>query len=535
MADNWQLKAVISANAEGMLKALKSVNEMSKGTRKYLADVANQAGKLSGKIGLPFAALSGLVTGFGLAKIKDAVQGFGEMGEAIYHGSLRAGMSVEQYQRMKYVADQAGIGVESLEMAMGKLNLNMGKASNGKNKDLAALMKQLGIQTRDANGHIREGIDLLPELADGFKRNKDSGMVNSMGMAVFGKQYQAMLPMLMEGSEGIAESLDRMKRLKGVMSEGDIKGAVEFGKTMKDMDIVLKGFSNTIAKALVPVLQPMIKDLVAWFAANKQLIAADVSKMAKDLAKYLKTVDFKAILQGASDLLKGFGSLVEMVGGAKNALIGLVVFMNLQTIMAFGGLLKSVALLGKEFFLFAVKNIPKLLLGFGLIPAPAVVAAGALDGVAVSATAANTASLGFVGTLGKMLSLAAPLAAALAPLAAMWGVTKWAEDTSHDKERVQGIQENIAKPATSMLSWFGIDKEAEYAARREKNREGLTGPVPTPTGAPLVGQRPTGRVDGQVTIKFDGMPQGARVDQLGSGNMPINLDLGYRSFATGMP
>ena len=52
MADNWMLKAVLSANSESMVKALKSVNTMAKSTRKYLLDVGKSASNPSGLRGL---------------------------------------------------------------------------------------------------------------------------------------------------------------------------------------------------------------------------------------------------------------------------------------------------------------------------------------------------------------------------------------------------------------------------------------------------------------------------------------------------
>ena len=74
VADNWQLKAILSA-VDKMSPVLKNVNTVAKSTRKYLLDVGNSAAKLSGKIGLPFAALTGELGGFSLAGIKGAVVG----------------------------------------------------------------------------------------------------------------------------------------------------------------------------------------------------------------------------------------------------------------------------------------------------------------------------------------------------------------------------------------------------------------------------------------------------------------------------
>lgn len=60
------------------------------------------------------------------------------------------------------------------------------------------------------------------------------------------------------------------------------------------------------------------------------------------------------------------------------------------------------------------------------------------------------------------------LATGAAPLAAMAWMTSWVKDTTHDKDRVDW-RVNLGKAIQSL---FG-DKEAEHAARRKKNQEGM--------------------------------------------------------------
>lgn len=76
--------------------------------------------------------------------------------------------------------------------------------------------------------------------------------------------------------------------------------------------------------------------------------------------------------------------------------------------------------------------------------------------------------------IGKGVIARAPsLLAAAAPLAAMAFVSDWAGDTSHDQERVAGIQEGAVSPLKKFLGYLGFDKDADIEARRAKNRAGL--------------------------------------------------------------
>lgn len=349
MSDRFELKAILSANAESLIHALKSVEAPAQAARKYLTDIGKSASGLAGKFGLPVGIAGGLAAGFGLAKVKDAVHTYAELGEAVHHGATRAGMSVEQFQRMKYVAEQNGVAVEQMEGAMGKLNLTLGRAASGRGKEAAALFARLGIAMRDASGQLRSGMTVLPELADAFVRNENPAVRARMGMALFGKKWQEIVPLLEAGGKGIEEAQARMSRFKGVMNEEDIDRSREFAKSLRDLEMVSKGFQMTIAKSLVPAIKPLLDGFNDWMAANKKLVSAEVGRMAKDLGHWLSSIDWRGMARSVLAFGQGIGKLVDFVGGPRNALIGLAVVMNVQTIMALGGLVGAVGRAGLAF------------------------------------------------------------------------------------------------------------------------------------------------------------------------------------------
>jgi hypothetical protein len=551
MADNWQLKAVLSA-VDKMSPVLKQVGNVAKNTRKYLSDVAGAANHLTGKIGLPLTALSGVLGGFSLVAIKNAVVGFTDMGEEIYKASLRTGMSVEQLQRMKYVSEQAGVPVESLQMGMAKLNKQMGDASAGKNKDLALLMKKLGISARDANGQLKAGIDILPQLADAFVRNKNPVVQARMGMALFGKSWQEMVPLLMEGSEGINSSLERFKRLKGVMNLDDIKGAKELGDKFKDLEFVTKGFQNTIAKELVPVLGPLIEDIVQWAAANRKDASAGVKKFVRDLVDGMRQIDWTTVINGAKDFARWLGRMVDMVGGAKNALILLAIVMNAQTIMAIGGLIGAVGRAGIAFLAMAARAYVASnasLMAMARVAVMAIATAGPIGaigamfswvaGMVAGAGGIISGALGMVGVairgIGAAL-MANPLGIILALATAAyliyqnWDTLKKWFSSFFDwvGEKFQSLVGWAVDLAKSVGGFFGGDSSPRAAAN--SNAALNSGSRPSLVGANQV------KASGQIEVSFKDAPPGMRVEQTkAGGDVPVNTNVGYRSYAMGMP
>lgn len=615
MADNWQLKAVLSA-VDNMSPVLKSIGTVAKTTRKYLADVGGAAGNLSGKIGMPMAAISGILSGFSLMAVKNAVVGFTDMGEAVQKGALKAGMSVEQYQRMKYVAEQSGTSIEAMEGSLSKLNRSLGDAAVGKNKNMASLMAHLGLSMRDSNGQLRTGVDLLPQLADAFKRNENPVVQARMGMAMFGKSYAEILPLLAEGSAGIDDNLARFDKIKGVLGKDDIKGAKDLGDSFKDLDMVMKGFQVTIAKQLVPVIKPMVDSLVAWWVINKKLVSTEVSAMAKDLGIWIKTIDFKKVLVDVGDFVKSLGGFIDMVGGAKNALIGLVIFMNMQTIMAVAGLIGALARAGFAFLSMAAQayiasNASLLsLLRIGTValftagPIGVLGAAfGWLAGIAAGAGGIISGAFGVVSVairgvgaalMANPLGIILALATAAYLIYQNWDTLKgwfsnffdwigqkfqavigWAIDlaksvggffggdppaaanvaaASQNSQIKPAIQSVLAlnspvqsaainsqiKPTTLSVAaqYPQMQPAAQFAAAQNLSVPNAVAAAGTSTNnnrQPLIGPGQQ-QLGGKFTFDFQNAPPGMRMtEQETKGKTDVDVNMGYRSYATGAP
>jgi len=77
-------------------------------------------------------------------------------------------------------------------------------------------------------------------------------------------------------------------------------------------------------------------------------------------------------------------------------------------------------------------------------------------------------------TLAKALPLLGRASAAAGPLAAIYGVSEWAGDTSHDQQRTSSLL-SVSSGLSRMLSVFGLDKESSIEARRRANRADLGG------------------------------------------------------------
>lgn len=497
MAENWQLKAVLSANAAGMLKTLDAVNKATKSTRKHLADVGSGSLRLAQNLALPVGLLGGLAAGFSVAGVIQAAKNFAVLGDEAAKGSQKAGLSISEWQRWNYVAGQSGIEAATLNSSMGRLNKQIAEAAAGKNKDLAALFTKAGIGMRGANGELRNSAQLLPQIADLFARNGNEATRARMGNAIFGKSWQELAPLLLGGSEGINQLTERYKQLGLEVDSGAIKAGEAFGDQLDDLQQVTRSYGNTIMSKLVPAMAPLLEKTIQWAVANREVITTRVTEFVTDFSNAMAKIDWAAVVEGVGGFFNGLKSLVDWLGGARNALIALVVFMNASSILAFASLMGSVFKLGGSLWALAFTQIPAAIAGMG-----------GLEAAMYKAAFGAGKLLGIMGQIG---------------LVAGAGWAGW--------EVGKLLNEYVINPATQLITG---DKDATLgtALYGAFNKD----PMAEMNKPSLVQGANQVKASGQIQVSFKDAPPGMRVEQMVmGGDIPINTDVGFRSFATGMP
>jgi hypothetical protein len=322
----------------------KKLNKQFLFFRRSLTNVTNQVTSAAKKLALPLTAAASAV-GFSLSQMMSK---FLDTGDAIDKASMRLGIGVDKLQSLQYAAKMSGSSAEDMNQALGKLNENIAKAAAGKNKELASLFDKLGISLRDAKGNLRTAADVLPEFADAIQRNTKSTVRARMAIAAFGDAGQKLIPMLQDGSKGLADMEKRAHDLGLTMSQDDVKAAASLGDKFTDLGSVFDSFGNTISAKLAPVLGPLIDDLTEFLAKNKDAFAGRLSEAVSKLADSLKKVDFEKLANDAMDCFHAIGDLYDKIGGFDTILKALAALMAGKVIIAIGSFVGSLITLGQS-------------------------------------------------------------------------------------------------------------------------------------------------------------------------------------------
>lgn len=324
----------------------KKLNKQFLFFRRSLTNVTNQVTSAAKKLALPLTAAASAV-GFSLSQMMSK---FLDTGDAIDKASMRLGIGVDKLQSLQYAAKMSGSSAEDMNQALGKLNENIAKAAAGKNKELASLFDKLGISLRDAKGNLRTAADVLPEFADAIQRNTNSTVRARMAIAAFGDAGQKLIPMLQDGSKGLADMEKRAHDLGLTMSGEDVKAAADLGDRFSELGMVFDSFGNTLSAKLAPVLSPIIDDLAEFIAKNKEAFSGRLSEAVSKLADSLKKVDFEKLAKQCMDAFDAIGELYDKIGGFDTILKALAALMAGKLIIAIGSFVGSLLTLGQSFF-----------------------------------------------------------------------------------------------------------------------------------------------------------------------------------------
>lgn len=261
--------------------------------------------KMGTAIGLAFTAAAGAA----VVGIKGAVDRMDELSKS----AARVQMPTEEFSKLAYAGELADVTIQDLQSSLGRL----AKAQAAALKDTseqARVFDALGISVKNADGSLRDTSDVLMDFADAFKSVGDSPEIMAAGMALFGRSFQNIIPLIKDGSQGLREAGDEAERLGLVLSTEAGQQAEQFNDDITRLTSSVGGLWRTVASELLPDLIRLTEQMAAWAKE-----ADGAGKVADALG-----VAFK----GASVVIEAFGSVLDFIGdrieGATTATIGLV-------------------------------------------------------------------------------------------------------------------------------------------------------------------------------------------------------------------
>ena len=218
------------------------------------------------------AAISGIVNG-----LKEAVNLTAETADGIDKGSKKLGISTKAYQEWDHALKQSGSGIEAVKKGIMNFQAAMKAAdpatpfadaedqvdgladkTAGLSQDAYEALRELGLLSRLQAGEFQNAEELmnasLLALADYVD---DEHSVDDRGILVrklFGRGGDELNALLNEGEEGVKALLSEASELGLIMSDEEIKQAVEYGDAVENLNAELDAIKTAFVRDIIPVL-----------------------------------------------------------------------------------------------------------------------------------------------------------------------------------------------------------------------------------------------------------------------------------------
>jgi len=224
------------------------------------------------RIGKSMMALSAAV----VAPLVASAKVFANVGDAVAKMARRTGFSAESLSELGYAAELSGTNVETLEIAIRRMQRTITDAQAGLTTAQRGLAR-FGLTAEQLAGLSPE--DQFRRIADGLAAIADPTERASAAMEVLGRSGTALIPMLARGSAGLEAMQQQARKLGLTISKQDAEAAEELTDALSAMWRSLKQGVFIVGSALAPELKRAAEWMTAvavksaqWLRTNKELI-----------------------------------------------------------------------------------------------------------------------------------------------------------------------------------------------------------------------------------------------------------------------
>jgi hypothetical protein len=256
---------------------------------------ARRAKEIDSAFNKGFKGMAAGLAGFASAvfSVQAVFQGFTnaiDQADKLNDFNQRLGISAEALSGWGYAAKQSGTDIDALGIGLKKLAKNMADALDPKSGQ-AKVFESLGVSVKDAQGNLRSLEDMLPDIADGFKKLNNETLEAALAQELFGKSGTDLLEFLNQGASGLDAMRARARELGIELSQDTLTAADAFNDKVNDLKAASQGLFTQLAAELLPALSDLV-DKLTNLAKDGQNAGSAIKWIGEQAAAAVKDLDF---------------------------------------------------------------------------------------------------------------------------------------------------------------------------------------------------------------------------------------------------
>lgn len=236
-----KLKWLIEADATSAIHGFEKTGAAAEASLKKAETHSQKLGGTLTKVGAGSLVVAGIVG----AAMFEVAKSFEESALKAGEFSDATGLSVEDASRWIAVGKDVGVGADTLQTAIGKMNKTLG-SSPQKFKDLGIEVAATKSGTEDVNGTFLNTIDRLNAI-------EDPALRASTAASIFGKGWQGAAELLKLSTDDIKTQLASVSDAR-VINEEELAKAKAFRDQLNEMKNSVKDLTMAVGQGAMPVI-----------------------------------------------------------------------------------------------------------------------------------------------------------------------------------------------------------------------------------------------------------------------------------------
>lgn len=275
------------------------------------AAASAQIGGISAAAASARAALGAFGIAIGAVGLLNFARNAITTADAIAKTADRIGVGIESLQELRVAAERAGATTGQLDAGLEQLTRRLGEAAAGKG-ELLQVLRQYGIEIRDAEGRTRSTEQVLADLADAMQRAGSASEQLRIAQAAFGRGGIVLANTLRNGSGALQEQRDRARELGLVLSEDAARGAEKANDALAELGSYIKVNLQGAFLEIAPEIRSFAESIVATFQRLKQL--SDLLEPLIDFRnRFTASGISRAMTSGVDDLIARGSHIREQI------------------------------------------------------------------------------------------------------------------------------------------------------------------------------------------------------------------------------
>lgn len=217
----------------------------------------------------------------------DNAKAVAKNGDEFARMSRVLGTTNKEVQQLSFLAAGARVDFKKLGSGLKRLQRNMLDSTTG-NKRMAETFADLGIDVKDADGRLRNVMDVSRDLADEIKKMGKGANATGTLMLLLGRAGTETADVFLKGSEAFDAADDSLRELSGYMSNEAIQASEDYITSTVDLGIAVQGLKNDMGSGLIPVMttlnEKMTDSIRLGRTLSKTFSESKVGKVSKFVA-----------------------------------------------------------------------------------------------------------------------------------------------------------------------------------------------------------------------------------------------------------